>query len=61
MSMTDEQILQALKSADAIRTGHFVLTSGRHSGDVRAVRTGPRGPALTTQLAGPQSSDFRRA
>ena len=29
--MTDEQIVAALKAADAIRTGHFVLTSGRHS------------------------------
>jgi len=50
-SMTDEQILEALKAADAIRRGHFVLTSGRHSdGYVQCARI-LEDPALTTDLA----------
>jgi orotate phosphoribosyltransferase len=49
--LTDDQILQALKDADAIRTGHFVLTSGRHSdGYVQCARI-LEDPALTTTLA----------
>lgn len=49
--MTDAEILQALKDADAIRTGHFVLTSGRHSaGYVQCARV-LEDPALTTRLA----------
>jgi len=51
MSMTDEQILQALKGADAIRTGHFVLTSGRHSGTYVQCARVLEDPALTTRLA----------
>jgi orotate phosphoribosyltransferase len=51
MSMTDAQILQALKDADAIRTGHFVLTSGRHSGTYVQCARVLEDPALTTKLA----------
>jgi len=51
MSMTDEQILQALTDADAIRTGHFVLTSGRHSGAYVQCARVLEAPALTTRLA----------
>jgi orotate phosphoribosyltransferase len=51
MSMTDEQILQALKGADAIRTGHFVLTSGRHSATYVQCARVLEDPALTTKLA----------
>ena len=51
MAMTDEQILQALKDADAIRTGHFVLTSGRHSATYVQCARVLEDPALTTKLA----------
>jgi orotate phosphoribosyltransferase len=51
MAMTDEQILQSLKDADAIRTGHFVLTSGRHSGTYVQCARVLEDPALTTRLA----------
>jgi orotate phosphoribosyltransferase len=49
--MTDTEILAALKGADAIRTGHFVLTSGRHSGTYVQCARFLEDPALTTQLA----------
>jgi orotate phosphoribosyltransferase len=49
--MTDGQILAALKSADAIRTGHFVLTSGRHSDTYVQCSRILEDPALTTLLA----------
>ena len=51
MSMTDEEILAALRDADAIRTGHFVLTSGRHSGTYVQCARILEDPALTTRLA----------
>jgi len=51
MTMTDDQILTALKDADAIRTGHFVLTSGRHSGTYVQCARVLEDPALTTMLA----------
>lgn len=51
MSMTDEQILQALKDSNAIRSGHFVLTSGRHSGTYVQCARVLEDPALTTVLA----------
>jgi orotate phosphoribosyltransferase len=51
MAMTDDEILAALKDSDAIRSGHFVLTSGRHSaGYVQCARV-LEDPALTTRLA----------
>jgi len=49
--MTDEEILGALRDADAIRTGHFVLTSGRHSGTYVQCARILEDPALTTKLA----------
>lgn len=49
--MTDEQILEALKEADALRTGHFVLTSGRHSDSYVQCARILEDPALTTRLA----------
>jgi orotate phosphoribosyltransferase len=49
--MTDAEILAALKDADAIRTGHFVLTSGRHSGTYVQCARFLEDPALTTRLA----------
>jgi orotate phosphoribosyltransferase len=49
--MTDAEIMQALTDSEAIRSGHFVLTSGRHSdGYVQCARI-LEDPALTTRLA----------
>jgi orotate phosphoribosyltransferase len=49
--LTDEAIIAALKEADAIRTGHFVLTSGRHSDTYVQCARILEDPALTTRLA----------
>ncbi|HSK46462.1 MAG TPA: orotate phosphoribosyltransferase [Coriobacteriia bacterium] len=49
--LTDEEIMAALKSSDAIREGHFVLTSGRHSDTYVQCARILEDPALTTQLA----------
>ena len=49
--MTDDEILAALKDAEAIRTGHFVLTSGRHSATYVQCARILEDPALTTRLA----------
>jgi orotate phosphoribosyltransferase len=49
--MTDDEILAALQASDAIRTGHFVLTSGRHSGTYVQCARVLEDPALTTRLA----------
>jgi orotate phosphoribosyltransferase len=49
--MTDEQVLEALKATDAIKTGHFVLTSGRHSDTYVQCARVLEDPALTTRLA----------
>lgn len=50
-AMTDEQVLQALKDAGAIMSGHFVLTSGRHSASYVQCARILEDPALTTRLA----------
>ncbi len=49
--MTDGEILQALKDSNAIRTGHFVLTSGRHSDTYVQCARVLEDPTLTTRLA----------
>jgi orotate phosphoribosyltransferase len=49
--LTDEEIIAALTEADAIRTGHFVLTSGRHSDTYVQCARILEDPALTTRLA----------
>jgi len=49
--LTDDQILASLQHADAIRTGHFVLTSGRHSDTYVQCARILEDPALTTRLA----------
>jgi orotate phosphoribosyltransferase len=51
MAMNDNEIMQALRDADAIRSGHFVLTSGRHSGTYVQCARILEDPALTTSLA----------
>jgi orotate phosphoribosyltransferase len=51
MPMTDDEMMQALKDAEAIRTGHFVLTSGRHSGTYVQCARVLEDPALVTRLA----------
>jgi len=50
-AMTDDEVLAALMEADAIRTGHFVLTSGRHSGTYVQCARVLEDPLLTTRLA----------
>lgn len=50
-NLTDEQILEALHASSAIRTGHFSLTSGRHSGTYVQCARILEDPALTTRLA----------
>lgn len=50
-ALSDGEILQALMDADAIRTGHFVLTSGRHSDTYVQCARILEDPALTTLLA----------
>lgn len=49
--MTDEEVLQALKDADAILSGHFRLTSGRHSDTYVQCARILEDPGLTTRLA----------
>ena len=51
MPMTGDEILAALRDADAIRTGHFVLTSGRHSGTYVQCARVLEDPELTTRFA----------
>lgn len=51
MPMTDEEITAALKDTEAVRTGHFVLTSGRHSATYVQCARVLEDPALTTELA----------
>lgn len=50
-AMTDDEVLDALKAADAIRHGHFALTSGRHSDTYVQCARILEDPALTTKLA----------
>jgi orotate phosphoribosyltransferase len=49
--MTEEQVLDALKDAQAILQGHFQLTSGRHSDTYVQCARVLEDPALTTRLA----------
>jgi orotate phosphoribosyltransferase len=49
--MTEEQVLDALKDAQAILHGHFQLTSGRHSDTYVQCARVLEDPALTTRLA----------
>ncbi|MBA4370571.1 MAG: orotate phosphoribosyltransferase [Coriobacteriaceae bacterium] len=49
--MTDEEVLRALQDAGAILSGHFVLTSGRHSDTYVQCARVLEDPALTTRLA----------
>jgi orotate phosphoribosyltransferase len=49
--MTDEQILAALEASGALKTGHFVLTSGRHSDRYVQCARILEDPQLTVRLA----------
>ncbi len=49
--MTEDEMVQALKDSNAIRSGHFVLTSGRHSDTYVQCARVLEDPALTTRLA----------
>lgn len=50
-AMTDEQVLAALDASNAVRKGHFVLTSGRHSDTYVQCARILEDPGLTTRLA----------
>lgn len=49
--MTDAEVLQSLKDAGAILSGHFALTSGRHSDTYVQCARVLENPALTCRLA----------
>ncbi|MGV8082531.1 MAG: orotate phosphoribosyltransferase [Coriobacteriia bacterium] len=49
--LNDEEVLAALKEANALCTGHFVLTSGRHSDRYVQCARVLEDPALTMTLA----------
>ncbi|MDP2234110.1 MAG: orotate phosphoribosyltransferase [Actinomycetota bacterium] len=49
--MTEAEVLEALKDAGAILSGHFALTSGRHSDTYVQCARILEDPALTTRLA----------
>jgi len=49
--MTEDEVVAALGATGAIRHGHFVLTSGRHSGTYVQCARVLEDPALTTRLA----------
>ncbi len=49
--MTDAQILEAFRRSEAIKEGHFVLTSGRHSDTYVQCARVLEDPSLTTRLA----------
>ncbi len=51
MTMTDADVLTALRDAGAILHGHFQLTSGRHSDTYVQCARVLEDPALTTRLA----------
>jgi len=50
-TLTDAQVMEALHSVKAVRAGHFVLTSGRHSDSYVQCARILEDPALTTTLA----------
>lgn len=50
-SLSSAEVVEALTQADAIRRGHFVLTSGRHSDTYVQCARILEDPALTTRLA----------
>jgi orotate phosphoribosyltransferase len=51
-AMTDTEVLDALQEAHAILSGHFGLTSGRHSDRYVQCARVLEDPALVTRLAG---------
>lgn len=50
-AMTESDVLEALRGARAIMSGHFQLTSGRHSDTYVQCARVLEDPALTTRLA----------
>lgn len=50
-TMAEPEVLQALKNADAVLSGHFQLTSGRHSDTYVQCARILEDPVLTTRLA----------
>ncbi|MDP2183278.1 MAG: orotate phosphoribosyltransferase [Actinomycetota bacterium] len=59
MTMSREQLLESLSAAGALLSGHFVLTSGRHSATYVQCARILEDPALTTRLAEDIAERFR--
>ncbi len=59
MTMTESDVLAALKDAGAILHGHFQLTSGRHSDTYVQCARILEDPALTTRLAEAMAASVR--
>lgn len=57
--MTDSDVLEALERSGAVLSGHFVLTSGRHSDRYVQCMRVLEDPALTTRLANEVSRRIR--
>jgi len=51
MGMTEREMIAALEAAGAVMSGHFVLTSGRHSDTYVQCARVLEDPVLTTELA----------
>src|SRR5665648_1015315 len=51
VDMTEAEVLEAFRNAGAVLTGHFQLTSGRHSDTYVQCARVLEDPALTTRLA----------
>ncbi len=49
--LTDQDVVDALQKSEAVRRGHFVLTSGRHSDTYVQCARVFEDPATTTELA----------
>lgn len=50
-TLRDEEVRDALRESEAIRSGHFALTSGRHSDTYVQCARVFEDPAITTKLA----------
>lgn len=58
MTMTDSEVLDSLSDARAILSGHFQLTSGRHSATYVQCARVLEDPALTTELGKAMAAKF---
>jgi len=59
--MNQEEIIQLFKESDALLTGHFKLTSGRHSDVYYEKFTLLRQPAICTRICHQMAEDFKKS